>query len=187
MGLSVKPVSALRNVLVRKSLRVFSIVAMAITVSGLVLTAAPPAGATTYGPFYLRETYSSYRVNAPSLNLYDPVQETLGDGRLIYLGSTGTADHYKISFMADTTKCIAAADNGSDVDVKPCSGANGVVWIAFQGADGCSGNFESQEFSGMYLSGHDNGSQYEIRRYQAAGWYQQFKFVDPQTGNVECI
>lgn len=184
--MSVKPVSALRNALVRKSLRVFSIGAVAITVLGLVLVAAPPAGAVTYGPFYLRETYSSYRLDAPSLNLYDPVKETLGNGREIYLGGTGTADHYKISFMRDTTKCVAAANNGSDVEVKSCSG-DGTVWIAFQGADGCSGNFESQEFSGMYLSGHDNGSQYQIRRYQAAGWYQQFKFVDPQTGNVECI
>jgi hypothetical protein len=187
MGLSVKPVSALRNVLVRKSLRVFSIVAIAITVSGLVLTAAPPAGATTYGPYYLRETYSSYRLDAPSLNPYDPVQETLGGGREIYLGGTGTADHYKISFMRDTTKCVAAADNGSTVEVKSCSGTDGTVWILFLGADGCSGNFESQEFPGMYLSGHDNGSQFQIRSYQAAGWYQQFKFVDPQTGNVLCI
>jgi hypothetical protein len=185
-GSVVKPLSALRNVLVRKSLRVFSIGAMAIAVSGLVLAAAPSAGATTYGPFYLQETYSSYRVGAPNVSAYDPVQETLG-GREIYLGTTGTAYHYKIPFLRDTSLCVAAANNEDTVDLKPCSGANGVVWIAITGQDGCSAVLESQEFSGKYLSGTANGSQFHIRSYQAKGWYQQFRLVDPQTGNETCF
>jgi hypothetical protein len=180
-----KRLSALRNLLARKSVRVFPVGVTAIAVSGLLLAAAPPASATTTGPYYLKESFASYRVGAPSLSPYDPVKETLG-GREIYFDET-TFAHYKIRFKADTSKCVAAANNGDTVDIKPCSSATGVVWVAHDGQDGCSVVLESQHFSGKYLSGDGNGDQFHIRSYQANGWYQQFRPVVPSTGQVICF
>ena len=179
-----KPVSALRNILVRKSVRVG---VTAIAVAGLLFTASPPASAQTSGPWYIRETYSSYRISAPNLANYQPVVELTG-GRYIDFVPTGPTGHYKLAFNAtNDDRCVAAADNGSTVDIKPCSGANGVVWIAGEGPDGCSYIFESQEFSGKFLAGHDvNGDQYQVKNYGAPGWYYQFRLIEPGTGTVHC-
>jgi hypothetical protein len=183
-GPAVKPVSALRNILVRKSV---SVGVTAIAVAGLLLTASPPASAQAVGPWYVREAYSSYRISAPNLALYEPVVEQTG-GRYIDFLPTGPAGHYKLAFNAvNDDRCVAAANNGSTVDIKPCSGANGVVWIAEQGPDGCSFVFENQQFSGKFLAGHDvNGDQFQVKNYGASGWYYQFRLVEPGTGIVHC-
>jgi hypothetical protein len=183
-GPAVKPVSALRNVLVRKSV---SVGVTAIAVAGLLFTASPPASAQALGPWYVREAYSSYRISAVSLANYDPVVEQTS-GRELDFVPTGPTGHYKLAFSAtNDDRCVAAANNGSTVDIKPCSGANGVVWIAEQGPDGCSYIFENQQFSPKYLAGHDvNGDQFQVKDYGAAGWYYQFRLVEPGTGSVHC-
>jgi hypothetical protein len=172
-GSAVKRVSAL---LVRNFVRV---VPAAIAVSGLLLAVAPHANAefaTGPGsPFHLKETNSFYRLGAPDLSFYAPVKET-ASGQYLFLTKVSTY-HYEIHFLYAAKDCVAAADNGDTVDIKPCSGANGVVWVASAGQDGNSTVFESQHFSGKYLSGDGKGDQFHIRARYANGWYQQFRLI----------
>jgi hypothetical protein len=139
---------------------------------------------TTFGPYYLKETYASYRIGAPSLNLYDPVVETLG-GRQLLLDNT-TGFNYKFRFKADTSKCVAANNAGDLSVIHPCDGS-GVVWTAITGNDGCSAVFESQDFSNKYLAGPGNGSQFAVKGLGANGWLYQFRLVNPSTGQVTCF
>jgi hypothetical protein len=167
----VKRVSVLHNILVRK---VIAVGATAIAVSGLLLAASPAAYAS--GPALMCETNGNYCVGDPnrSLPLYDPVKEVLA-GRILYVSSLGGTS-YLLRFDDDHSKCVAASDSGTSVVIHRCSGGNGVVWKAALGRDGVSCIFQSQEFSGKYLSGANNGTQFKLKAKYAAGWYQQFVF-----------
>jgi hypothetical protein len=160
----VKLVSVLRNILVRKVVRI-SVGAAAIAVSGLLLAASP---ASASGPALVCESHGAYCIGAPTLNLYDPVKE--GSGRTINVQNV-SGNSYLLEF--NSSKCVAGANNGTDVVIHPCSGGSGVVWIAQLGPDGVSCIFKNQLF-GTYLSGHDNGSQFQLKGNGANGWYQQF-------------
>jgi hypothetical protein len=163
----VKQVSALRNILAAKPIRVFLVAAMVVPGS---LLAASPAASARVG-LHLCETFGhNYCVGAPTINLYDPVIETTGGRLLNFIPSSGGGE--KIAFSADITKCVAAANNGHDVVVHPCDGS-GTVWIEHQcPATTC---FENNKFATLYLSGRDSlGSQYQIKIRGAAGWDQQF-------------
>lgn len=173
---SVKRVIA---VLVRKSIRLCPAVVTAIAISGSLFAASAraddelPTGPGA--PFHLKETNSTYRLGAPDLSLYAPVKET-SSGQYLFLTKVSQY-HYKIHFLYAGSDCVAAADNDDTVDIKPCSGANGVVWVASAGQDGNSTVLQSQHFPGKYLSGDAQGDQFHIRARYANGWYQQFRLV----------
>jgi len=59
--------------------------------------------------------------------------KSIGGGRNIIDTPLGTKfdnqyPEYLLQFADDATKCIAAANNGFDVVIKPCNGGSGVVW-----------------------------------------------------------
>lgn len=166
-----KRVSVLHNILVRK---VIAVGATAIAVSGLLLAVSPPAYAT--GPALMCETNGNYCVGDPhhDLPLYDPVKEMLA-GRILYIDSLGGSS-YLLRFDDDHSKCVAASNSGTSVVIHRCNGGAGVVWKAALGRDGVSCIFQSQEFSGKYLSGANNETQFKLKAKYAAGWYQQFIF-----------
>lgn len=157
-----KRVSALHKILARRPIRVLLVAAL--VVPGLVLATSSPALASQR----IKETYSPWYVGAPSLSLYDPVVET-SSGRDFNINPAGNG--YEFQFTADTTKCVAAANNGVDVVIHPCNG-NGTVWLEHQGRN--TFIYESREFSGKYLSGPGNGGQFQLKSRGANGWYQQF-------------
>jgi hypothetical protein len=167
----VKRASALRNILVRKSIRMFPAGAAALAVSGLLLATSPPASAQV--SFHWCETNGSYCIGAPSLALYDPVVETT-TGRLLYTPSSGTTNNFKLQFAADQTKCVAASNSGDHVVIHPCNGS-GVVWIPTD-INGNNGSelLESNEFPGKYLSGDNMGHQFQLKSHGASGWFQRF-------------
>lgn len=166
-----KRVSVLHNILVRK---IISVGATAIAVSGLVLAASPPAYAS--GPALICETNGNYCIGDTnrSLPLYDPVKEVLA-GRIIDIRSQGGIS-YKLAFQDDESKCVAGSDSGLYVVIHRCNGGNGVIWKAYLGNNGVSCIFQSQEFSSKYLSGANNGTQFQLKAKGANGWYQQFDF-----------
>jgi len=164
---------ALRNVVVRKSVRLFLLGVP--TIAGLVFAVSPPAKASV--PVYVKEAYASYRVGAPTIGLYDPVQQTT-DGRLIIQSFT-SAGHLLLMFNADTSKCVAASNSGDLAVVHPCNGGSGVVWIPHTGPDGVSCEFESQKFDNKYLAGDgSNGDQFHVKGLGASGWYYQFRILN---------
>ena len=159
--------SAFHNFLARKIIRVS--VAMAIAVPTLLLTASP---ASATGSTFICEAFGHYCVGAPSLALFDPVVETTGGRDIFVLSLGGTS--YLLEFNADRSKCVAGANNGVDVTIHPCDGGVGIVWKTHLGNDGASCLFESQKFSGLYLSGANNGTQFKIKSKGLTGWLQQF-------------
>ena len=102
-------------------------------------------------------------VNAPTLALYDPVVQSATNARNINIivVKAGT-DQVLLQIVADTGKCVAAANNGHDVVLHKCSGGNGVIW--HQELTNGVPRFESNEFSGKYLAGDNvTGHQFQIR------------------------
>ena len=166
-----KRVSVLHNALVRK---VISIVATAIALSGLLLIASSPANAS--GPALICETNGNYCIGDPhsSLPLYDPVKEMLA-GQIIDIKSQGGIS-YKLAFDQAPSRCVAASNNGTSAVIHACSGGLGIIWKAHLGKDGRSCIFQNQRFSGKYLSGAGNGTQFKLKAKGAKGWLQQFIF-----------
>lgn len=159
--------NALGNIRVRKSVRVFLVAAMAMP--GLLLIASPAASASASAGLHLCETFGPYCVGAPTVGLDDPVVETV-NGRLFNFVLAGSGE--EIQFVADTSLCVAAANNGHDVVQHPCNGGHGIIWHEHQGS--ATTLFENNEFPGKYLSGAGNGTQFQIKDLGANGWFQQF-------------
>ncbi len=158
-------VSALGNILGWKPGRVFLVAAMAVP--GLFLAASPAAASARVG-LHLCESFGSYCVGAPTVHLDDPVVET--GGRLFNFIPAGSG--VEIQFVDNTSLCVAAANNGHDVVQHPCNGGHGIIWHEQQGP--ATTLFENNEFSGKYLSGAGNGTQFQIKDLGASGWLQQF-------------
>lgn len=138
----------------------------------LLFAASPPASASPLFTGHIRETFGSYSVGAPSIALYDPVMETTS-GRVIDIVAAG--NYRKLEFDADTTKCVAAANNGADVVVHPCDGS-GVDW-AIIGLDSSHYAFQNREFNNKYLAGANNGTQFQLKTWGQNGWYYNFRLT----------
>lgn len=158
-------ISALRNILTGKPVRALLVAAM--TVPGLLLAASP--GASARVGQHLCETFGSFCVGGSAVGLDNPVVETT-DGRLLNFNSAGSG--VEMQLVANASLCVAAANNGHDVVMHPCNGGHGVIWHEQQGP--ASTLFENNEFSGKYLSGANNGTQFQIKDRGASGWEQQF-------------
>lgn len=164
-----KQIRTLRNILSRKLIGI-PILAAAMAASGLLL-AAPPASAA--GLSVICETNGSFCIGAPSLHESAPVKET-GAGRIIDVQTLG-GNSYLLTINANPNWCVAGSDTGDHAVLHPCQNGSGVVWKAHLGPDGKSCVFESQKFSGKYLSGDNKGDQFQLRNKGATGTFQQFK------------
>ena len=147
--------------------RISALFIAAITVPGLLVAVSPAASARVGG--HLCETFGSFCVGAPTVGLDDPVVET-ADGRLLNIFPAGSGE--ELQLVDNTSLCVAAANNGSDVVMHPCNGGLGTIWHEQQGP--ATTLFENNEFSGKYLSGANNGTQFRIKNRGASGWEQQF-------------
>jgi hypothetical protein len=148
------------------------VLAATLTVPAVVFATALPASALNN---HLKETSGSYRVGAPDLALYQPVKETSA-GRNVDVISAITvgANAVYIKFSAPHNDlCVAAADNGTGVVIHACNGGNGIVWFISSDANGHN-FFESKEFRGTYLAGHNNGTQFQLKPNPTGGWFERF-------------
>lgn len=158
--------SLLRNIVTRQPVYVFAVIAM--TLSGSLFAASSASASPDVG-LHLCETFGSFCVGAPTVHLDDPIDET-ASGRLLNFISAGGGE--ELQLVANTSLCVAAANNGQDVVQHPCNGGAGVIWHEVQGP--ATTLFESNEFSGKYLSGANNGTQFQLKDRGANGWEQQF-------------
>ncbi len=152
----------------RKIIRAAMVLFAALAVPATVLAAPLPASAANDR---LLESYGSYYVGAPDLSLYQPVMET-SSGRYITLvdAMPDPQVDLKIRFNADTSMCVAGANNGTDVVIHPCDG-NYVVWRLSSDAGGYF--FQNLHF-GTYLAGANNGTQFQLKPQPSPGWYERF-------------
>src|SRR5262249_39369056 len=101
-----------------KRFRARATVVLLATLAALVAALTAPLSASAVG-IHLQEANGThhYRVGAPDLSLFAPVVETV-DGRTLTLVDQGS-HQVKIRFNANTTLCVAGANNGADVVIHP--------------------------------------------------------------------
>jgi hypothetical protein len=138
------------------------------------LAGSPQAAAATGR---ICETNGSFCVGAPTIAFEDPVVETAG-GRIFQVLTSSSGNFVLLAFNADPTRC-AAVKNGSDlVEVRACANVPSALWIPRRGPDGQSCIFQNQLKDALgnsvYLSGHDDGSQFHVKTKGANSWFQQF-------------
>lgn len=136
---------------------------------------SPQVAAPTPGP--LCERHGAFCVGAPTIAFGDPVVETLS-GRTLAISTSGA--FVLLALSADPTRCVAVKNGSTSTDglveIRACNNpAGNILWIPQRGSDsdGQSCIFQSQV--GLFLSGHNNGTQFHVRRKgDPDHWFQQF-------------
>jgi hypothetical protein len=174
--------------MIRKASHVGAVLVAALGALAALLVTAPSAGAAPTP--HICESFGSFCVGSANLDLFTAVTER-NPGRdftLIPLGTNFDGfPTFDIVFSADPSKCVAAANNLSDVVIHPCNGGEGVVWARNHQTNGhdrwinrrateaaCSSVTTCAE---QELSGRDNGTQFILRAEGTAGLFQQFDRV----------
>jgi hypothetical protein len=169
-----------RLAVIRKAIRTATILLATLGVSTAVLATALPAGATSGITGSMCEVNGhGYCLNTANFNAYTPVTESGSGARTIkaVLQSNGT---YLLEFNGDTSKCVAANNNNTIIEVKVCNGSDGVVWKS-----AASGRWINQQATNeygvnYYLAGLNHaGDTYTLAQYGASGsgTYQEFYFL----------
>jgi hypothetical protein len=163
--------------------RAVAVMLATLATPAVIFATASPAFAGTH----LHETNGAYFVNADNLNLYTPVVENSTTGRDLTISWDGTTyvDGFHgvtIYFNLDHSKCVAAANNLSDVNIHPCNGG-GVIWgeIPLDPAHGVFEFFnrEATQATGvnLFLAGRNNATQYQLNAgRQGSGWLIKFTY-----------
>jgi hypothetical protein len=165
-----------RIAMISNKARVVAVMLATLATPAVIFATASPAFAGTH----LHETYGAYFVNADNLNLYTPVVENSTTGRDLTISWDGTTyvDGFhgvEIYFNLDHSKCVAAANNLSDVNIHPCNGGYGVIWgeIPLDPAHGVYEFFnrEATQATGvnLFLAGRNNKTQYQLNAGQGFG------------------
>jgi hypothetical protein len=154
---------------------------------GLMLPASAPLSVSA-ADLHLCESFGNqFCAGSTDLELFTAVTERNPPGRVIVADRQGseTFDNhpvYLLRFNADTSKCIASADDHFVVVIHACNGGNGVKW-AREKSDSNHDLWINREASvalneTVYLTGANDGSQFILdRRGAASGDLQQFDLV----------
>jgi len=160
--------------------RTLVLVVLAVTAFAAIPAAmvARPVPANAAG-LQLCERSGSYCVGADSLDLFTAVEERTTGRDLVFtfFPSNGT---WEIAFVRDQSKCVAAANNLSDIVIHACNGGSGVVWFL-----NCTNGKErwinrlasANKPMNQYLAGHNNGTQFFLATFDQANTFQQFTDV----------
>jgi hypothetical protein len=141
---------------------------LVLVAGALVVTVAAPASAA---PSHVCETSGDFCLGAPSLVIDAPVRATVS-GRDVVLRGVGN-NQVEIILSADTSECVAAANNRMDVVLHHCDGGLGTVWIKHNLI--APFKYESREFPGWYLAGRNvQGSQFQLKQDPTGGWLLRF-------------
>ncbi len=157
------------------SITASSILFPVVSVAVLVLSAQPAAAATDT---LCEINGGNYCVGAPSLNDEDPVKETSSGRVLNIIPSHAQPSLMLLQFQADTRRCVGLnVSNGHDVEVKNCDADQSTRWSESSATGGhrFANEYAITHFIPDYLSGHNNGTQMQVKQFQATGgWYQIF-------------
>ena len=149
-----------RRVLMRAVTHLFLAGATVLAVSGFLLAAPPAANAS--GIHICAVGISNDCIDAPDLNPYTHVVGG-SPGRDMIVQPVISGNQVELQFVRNTQMCVAAQNDGVKVDIKPCFGSDGVVWYLTEPPNHPTEfRFENKEFSGSYLTGTGNGSQFII-------------------------
>jgi hypothetical protein len=125
---------------------------------------------------HIKEAFAIYRVGVPTLVAGDAAIETTGGRRLDIVPDGNNDGGVFLEFAETTSLCVTAGTSGG-VLVEPCSDATHDVWFEEQGPSHLL--FENGA-SNKYLSGPDNGGQFQVMSRPApSGWEQQFIVETP--------
>ena len=143
-------------VLMRAITRMFPAAATVLAVSGLLLAA--PSAANAGSIQICAVPQSNDCIDAPNLNAFTHVVGGSPGRDMIIQAVDGGVE---LQFVRDTSMCVAAENDGVKVDIKPCFGSDGVVWIiSTDPHDLSKKRFESRDHAGSYLTGLGNGSNF---------------------------
>ncbi len=164
----------------RNAFRTAAVFLATLAIPATILATTRPASASDH----MCETYgSNYCVGAPTLEPYQEVKET-STGRALtahYLNQTfeGYAAYY-LEFTTDTSLCVSTRDDLYQYDtivIHTC-GDYGTVWALHPDSSGhlrWINRYATNWYGAdVYLSGHNNGTQYRWDPWGVNGDYQRF-------------
>jgi len=118
------------------------------------------------------ETFGGRRcVGAPSLAFEAPVRETATGRTLRIVAVTGGVH---LSFLADTSRCVAVKNGTNVVEVRACTGVRSAIWTLHRGQDPDSCMFQNIVNSGFLAGPNDGGVFNTVGPNTTGGWLKQF-------------
>ncbi len=166
--------------MIRNLIRAGLLLLAGLAIPAAVLAGPLPAGAAAPSG-HLCETFGSYCVGTDSLDMYTKVLER-NPGRIINEISLGGSFEghptYLLQFAGNTAGCVASQNDLFGVDMRPCNGGTGTVWALVTSTAGHQmwlNRLATQSLGfDVYLSGHNNGTQYFLASTGTSGARQQF-------------
>jgi hypothetical protein len=148
-----------------KAIRAAAVLLAALAIPAAVLVPALPASADIIGS--MCETYGPYCLNTANFSPYTPVYESRNNARTIDAVLQNQSQRtYLLKFKNASSMCVASDNFGFKVEIKACSGSNGVIWtrVAGNGFSGWINNYAADHANGngAYLTGPNDGSQYYL-------------------------
>jgi hypothetical protein len=118
------------------------------------------------------ESFGDQRcIGAPDLAFESPVRATATGRTLRIVAVTGGVH---LSFLADTSRCVAVKKGSTSVEVRACSGVQSAVWTLHRGQNADSCMFKNTVNS-LFLAGPNNGGQFNtVGANATGGWLKQF-------------
>lgn len=178
--------------MVGKRIRVVgTLLATLAATAALVVTAAPASAAAGSGAATgidprLCETFGQhFCVGSDDTNPFTPVVERIPGRNLILTDLKSKFQNkelFLIRFSSDTPECIAAANDNVDVTINACTGSIGVEWAMDTEVDSSGIAHDIWENraatlargNNVYLSGHNDGTAFQLQRLGVAGAFQKF-------------
>jgi hypothetical protein len=167
--------------MISKAIRAVMILLATLAIPAAVLVAPLPASADTivYSDPLCEVNGQQFCLNTANFNLYTSVYES-GSGARTINAVRQNSGYYLLQFKGATSKCVASDDAGTYVEVKACSGSNGVNWTLITTGDGFLwlNNYASGLGDGnKYLTGFNMaGGLYSVETYAIHGGDQRFEF-----------
>lgn len=164
--------------MISKAIRVATILVATLGILVAILAAALPASAATSGSM-CETNGNNYCLNTANFDLYTPVTESGSGARTINAVVQNASQHtYLLQFNGDISKCVASDNNGYFVEVKACSGSNGVIWTSAGSGMWINNYATARDHYNVYLTGYNQaGNQYSIKPdVSGDGYYQKFTF-----------
>ena len=164
--------------MISRAIRIAAVLVATLAIPAAMLADALPASAAPSGSMCETNGHQ-YCLNTANFVLYTPVTESGSGARTINAVVQNASQHtYLLEFNGDTSKCVASDNNGYFVEIKACSGSNGVIWTSTSSGMWINNYATARDNYNVYLTGYNQaGNQYSIKPdVPGDGYYQKFTF-----------
>jgi hypothetical protein len=149
--------------------RLLLVVAAALAIPTAMFATSKPASANGT---IICEASGNFCIGASNLSAGTPVTEVSGSSaRLIIQELVSGTDEFTLVFNGNQSNCVTG-ESDDKVFVESCS-SSGTVWIK-EITSSSTYELKSREL-GLYLSGHNNGTQFFLTTDGASGARQEFE------------